>query len=246
MKRIAALLVFVFAAHAQAALFDDTVARQQIFDLRNEVQGNLQKQDERLQQLEASNSRILDLLNQIEGLKQEIAGLRGKIEVLQFNQDEATKRQKDLYMDLDTRLRNIEQAREQARLAQQNAQAAAEQKQLDDAVALIKASKHKEGLAALEKFAKDNPQSTKLSEATYWMGVGYSALKDYKAANAAFNNVVNNAADSPRAPDALLGLATVAAAQKDNQNSRKHLVTIIEKYPQSEAAVTARKALTIQ
>lgn len=246
MKRIAAVLMLAFAFQAQAALFDDNIARQQIVDLRSEMQGNLQKQEERLQLLEASNGRVLDLLNQIDSLKQEIAALRGKIEVLQFNQDEAIKRQKDLYVDLDTRLRGIEQAREEAKASQQNAQVAAEQKQFDDAVALVKAAKHKEGLAALDKFAKDNPQSSKLPEATYWKGAAYSALKDYKAATAAFNEVVGKAADNPRAPDALLGLAAVAAAQKDNQNSRKHLVSIIEKYPQSEAAATARKALTIQ
>lgn len=246
MKRIAALLVLVFAAQSQAALFDDNVARQQIVDLRSEMQGNLQKQDERLQQLEASNRRIVDLLNQIDGLKQEIASLRGKIEVLQFNQDEALKRQKDLYMDLDTRLRTVEQARELARTEQKNAQSMAEQKALDEATALVKAGKHKEGLAALGKFIQENPQSTRLAEANYWLGVGHSALKDYKSANAAFSEVVSKAADDARAPDALLGLATVAAAQKDNQASRRHLVSIIEKYPQSEAAATARKALTIQ
>ncbi len=241
MKRIAALLFLVFSAHSGAALFDDEVARQQIFDLRNETQARFGKQDERLQQLEASNKRMLELLNQIDRLKEEIAGLRGKIEVLQFNQEESVRRQKDLYVDLDARLRAIEQAK----VEQAGARQAAEQKQLDEAVALVKSGKHKEGVAVLTRFARENPQSSKLPEANYWLGVGHSALKDYKAASAAFGEVTGKAADNPRAPDALLGLATVAAAQKDTQASRKHLVTIIEKYPQSEAAVTARKALTI-
>ena len=245
MKRIAALLILVFASQSQAALFDDSVARQQIFDLRNQVQGQLQQQDERVQLLEASNKRVLDLLNQIEQLKEEIAGLRGKIEVLQFHQAESINRQKDLYVDLDTRLRTIEQAREQARVEQKNAMLLAEKRQLDDAIALIKAGSNKEGVAALGVFVQNNPQSSKLAEATYWMGVGYAALKDYKAANSAFADVANKAVDDVRAPDALLGLASVAAAQKDTKASRKYLVTIVEKYPQSEAAVTAKKALTI-
>ena len=63
--------------------------------------------------------------------------------------------------------------------------------------------------------------------------------------NAAFGDVVNKAPDDARAPDALLGLASVAAAQKDNKASRKYLVTIIEKYPESAAAATAKKALTV-
>ncbi len=244
MKRIAVLLLLAFAAQAQAGLFSDDEARQQVVDLRAQVQGQLQKHDERLLPLEAANKRMIDLLNQIEKLKEEIAGLRGKIEVLQFNQDEAIKRQKDLYVDLDSRLRAMEQAKEQAKLDQKSAQQAAEKKQLDDAIALVKASKNKEGVAALVKFARENPQSTKLAEATYWMGVAYAALKDYKSANSAFGEVVSKAADDPRAPDALLGLASIAAAQKDTKAARKNLVTIVEKYPQSEAAATAKRALT--
>ncbi|MDR3409778.1 MAG: tol-pal system protein YbgF [Formivibrio sp.] len=244
MKRIAALLLFVFAAQAHASLFSDDEARQQIFDLRAQVQGQLQKQDERLLPLEAANKRMLELLSQIDKLNEQIANLRGKIEVLQFNQDEAIKRQKDLYVDLDTRLRTMEQAKEQAKLDQKNAQQAAEKKQLDDAIALVKGAKHKDGIAALSKFISDNPQSTKQAEATYWMGAGYAALKDYKSAKNAFNTVVSKMPDDPRAPDALLGLASIAAAQKDTKTSRKYLLGIVEKYPQSEAAATASRALT--
>ncbi len=244
MKRIAVLFLLAFATQAQAGLFSDDEARQQIFDLRTQVQGQLQKHDDRLLPLEVANKRMIELLNQIDKLNDEIAGLRGKIEVLQFNQDEVIKRQKDLYVDLDSRLRAMEQAKEQAKLDQKSAQQAAEKKQLDEAIALVKATKSKEGVAALTKFSRENPQSSRLAEATYWMGVGYAALKDYKSANSAFGEVANKSADDPHAPDALLGLASIAAAQKDTKASRKYLVTIVEKYPQSEAATMAKRALT--
>ncbi|MBS1154406.1 MAG: hypothetical protein H6R07_330 [Proteobacteria bacterium] len=244
MKRIAALLFLAFATQANASLFSDDEARQQILDVRAQLLGQVQKHDERLLSLEAGNKRTLELLNQIEKLNEEIARLRGKIEVLQFNQDEAIKRQKDLYVDLDARLRAMEQAKEQAKVDQKNAQQAAEKKQLDDAIALVKGGKNKEGVAALSKFVRENPQSTKLAEATYWMGAAYTALKDYKSATSAFGEVANKTAEDPRAPDALLGLASIAAAQKDTKTARKHLVTIVEKYPQSEAAATAKRALT--
>ena len=237
MKRIAAMIFAGVAFSSHAAFFSDDEARQQIFEVRAQTQ----KIEGRLTQVEAGSKQSLELLNQIEKLREDFAALQGKIEVLQFNQEESVRRQKDLYVDLDARLRAIEQAK----VEQAGARQAAEQKQLDEAVALVKSGKHKEGVAALTRFARENPQSSKLPEANYWLGVGHSALKDYKAASAAFGEVTGKAADNPRAPDALLGLATVAAAQKDTQASRKHLVTIIEKYPQSEAAVTARKALTI-
>lgn len=239
MKRIAALILLTFAVQAQAGLFTDDEARQQVSDLRNSVQSKLQKQDERLAQMEVSSKRMLELLDQIDKLKEEVANLRGKVEVLQFNQDEAVKRQKDLYVDLDARLRNMEQAKAD----QKNVQQVSEQKQLDDAIGLIKSGKNKDGVAAAIRFARDNPQNPRLPEATYWIGVGYAALKDYKAANTAFNEVVNKAPDDAKAPDALLGLASIAAAQKDNKASRRYLVMILDKYPQSTAAATAKQAL---
>jgi TolA-binding protein len=68
-------------------------------------------------------------------------------------------------------------------------------------------------------------------------------MKNYKAASQAFTEV-SKSADDPRAPDALLGLASIAVAQKDKKKARSYLVQIVEKYPQSEAAATAKKALT--
>ena len=46
--------------------------------------------------------------NQIETLKQEVANLKGDLEVAQHNLDATQTRQKDLYSDTDTRLRRIE------------------------------------------------------------------------------------------------------------------------------------------
>lgn len=259
MKRIAALFLVVFATQAQAGLFSDDEARQQVEDLRKNVQtidtstqAQIKKHEDRLILQEAASKRTLELLNQIEKLRDEIAGLRGKIEVLQFNQDEASKRQRDLYVDLDARLRNMEskdlvrdqKAKEQAAQEKNAAQAAAEQAQIDQIVSRIKAGKNKDGIAALTKFVTENPQSAHAAEATYWIGVANTALKDYKAASAAFSEVADQA-DSPRAPDALLGLASIAAAQKNAKASRKYLSVIVEKYPQSEAAVTAKKALAV-
>ena len=59
----------------------------------------------------------------------------------------------------------------------------------------------------------------------------------------AFKNVVENAPNDAKAPDSLLGLASVAAASGDKKASRNFLITILEQYPQSDAATKAKKAL---
>jgi tol-pal system protein YbgF len=58
----------------------------------------------------AGNRGVVQLLNQVEALNGELSRLRGQMEVLANDVSNAQKRQRDMYVDLDTRLRRIEQA----------------------------------------------------------------------------------------------------------------------------------------
>ena len=68
--------------------------------------------DQKLAQAEPSpgNRGVVQLLNQVEALNGELNRLRGQIEVLSNDVSNAQKRQRDMYVDLDTRLRRIEQS----------------------------------------------------------------------------------------------------------------------------------------
>ena len=56
-----------------------------------------------------TNRGVVQLLNQVDALNAELNKLRGKIEELGNSIANAEKRQKDMYLDLDTRLRRVEQ-----------------------------------------------------------------------------------------------------------------------------------------
>jgi tol-pal system protein YbgF len=108
------LLVLIGSNPGYAGLFDDEEARKQIgahqaliADLRNQVQAldaRIIKLDEAL-----SSQPLLDLHNQIETLRLELNKLQGQIEVLGNESELTQKRQKDFYIDLDDRLRRLEQ-----------------------------------------------------------------------------------------------------------------------------------------
>ena len=53
---------------------------------------------------------VVELMNQVEDLQSEINRLRGQLEVLSNGLENAQKRQRDMYLDLDTRVRRIEQS----------------------------------------------------------------------------------------------------------------------------------------
>ena len=83
---------------------------------------------QKLAQAETSpgNRGVVQLLNQVEALNGELNRLRGQMEVLSNDVSNAQKRQRDMYVDLDTRLRRIEQG--SASKKEQDAVAALEER----------------------------------------------------------------------------------------------------------------------
>src|SRR5947207_13838403 len=105
-----ALAGLCFALSARAALFDDDEARKRI-EATNLRVTQIQKQlDDRISALETQlkSQGLVELFSQVEQLKSDVAKLRGQIEVLIYEQDQQQKRQRDLYLDLDSRMRKLE------------------------------------------------------------------------------------------------------------------------------------------
>lgn len=113
-----AVLLLGAIGFAHAGLFDDDEARKQIAverqrvdELKNELKNQQEAVEARIAKLEEAlkNQALLDLFNQLEALKLDMNKLRGQIEVLNNNVENTAKRQRDMYVDLDTRVRRFEQ-----------------------------------------------------------------------------------------------------------------------------------------
>ena len=105
------VLVMAFVAlPARAALFDDDEARRRIADTQVRLTQIQRQLEERLTAIEGQlkNQGLVELFTQVEQLKADVARLRGQIEVLNNEQEQTQKRQRDLYVDLDSRLRRLE------------------------------------------------------------------------------------------------------------------------------------------
>jgi len=107
---VALVALWLVPLAARAALWDDEEARRRIEQTNLRV-AQVQKQlEDRIAALELQlkNQGLVELFSQVELLKSDIARLRGQIEVLNHEQDQLQKRQRDLYIDLDSRLRRLE------------------------------------------------------------------------------------------------------------------------------------------
>jgi tol-pal system protein YbgF len=233
---LAAELAMV-APPVQAGVFDDEEARARVEQLKREANARLEK-------LEAAQRGQIELANQIETLRQEIARLRGQIEVLTHDLDQLQKRQKDFYVDLDTRLRKLEQAAVEPKAAEPpKPDPQAEARDYEAALNLFKAGRYKDAAPAFETFIRTYPNSQFQANAHYWQGNALYQQKDYRRATELFHQVSSAWPNDPKAPDAMLGMANVQQDTGDTKNARMTLEAIVAKYPSSAAAELAKERL---
>lgn len=238
--RVALLLAALGAAQAQAGVFDDDEARRQIADHRIKTEARFD------QQAKAQ----LDLSTQIQRQAEEIARLRGQIETLTYELETAKKRQQDFYLDLDTRLRKFEAPASAmaddpsgAAPATASGDPAKESQEYEAALNQFKAGKYKDAAAGFAAFVQKYPASSLAPNAQYWLGNAWYAQRDCKRAIEAQSVVTTKYADSPKAPDAWLAMATCQQEMGSAGAARRSLESLIAKYPSAPAAETARERL---
>lgn len=261
--RALAAVLLVASAGAQAqGLFDDNVARRRIADLRLEFEAERKAVDEKLARIEAAvqdRRAIIDLAALIDGLKQDIARLHGQSEVFVNRSETLERRQRELYVDLDNRLRKIEQFQAQLeqtqahlqqiqtqiqdRLAQPEREAAAEKQAYEAALNQFKAGNYQASIAAFQTFMAYYPNSSLVPSAQYWIGNAYYALREYQLAIAAQRKLINAWPENAKAPDALLNIASSQQELGDLKGARETLKMLVTRYPQSPASEQAKQRL---
>ena len=272
---------------ARAGLFDDDEARRRIEMLRSELAQQGKDNEARIIKLEEQirNIGVVELVQQLQQINDEIARLRGQLEVLANENQQIQKRQRDFYLDIDSRLKRLEGGGSASGAADASAPAAAapgaaasspasapagtpaanpgfgpiapsrsataapadparEVRAYDAASNLFRRNDFPAAIESFRTFLRDYPQSQLAANASYWIGISYANLKDYRNALAAQEEVIAKYPQSPKAPDALLAIAAIQADQGDSGSARNTLEDIIARFPSSEAAGKARTRLT--
>lgn len=238
---LALIAVLGAAGPARAQLFADDDARKAILELRQRINA---LQSELGGRLDTAQRNQLDLANQNETLRQEIARLRGQVETLTNEIVTLQKRNRELYADLDARLKAFEPVTTNVDGRQATVERA-EQAAYDAALNQFRAGDFRAAAGGLQSFLQQWPKSAYAASANYWLGNSLYGLKDYKGAIAAQQVVVDRHPDSPRAPDALLNIAASQVELKDGNRARAALQKIIADYPNTEAAKVAAERLKV-
>ncbi len=251
---ILACTLGALALPAQAQLFSDSEARRAILDLRERVEANRQAAETaqrrlseeltRLNEESAAPTRrsLLELSNQIEALRAELAALRGQNEQLARSVAELQRQQKDVLSVLDDRLRALEPVKVSQDGVEFTAQPE-EKRDFDAAMAVLRQTEFPRAAQLYQQFMRRYPDSGYTPSALYWLGNTHYALREYKEAIATYQRLVALAPAHPRVPEAQLAIANCHLELKDVRSARRVLEDLVKAHPQTEAGATARDRL---
>mgnify|MGYP003595029477 CR=1 FL=1 len=247
MKRLAisSALLLLLTGCATTSDLEDT--RRQIDQVNKQASTRLAEMESKL-----SNDKLLEMVNQLDGLKADVAKLRGDVEVLNYTVQTMQKRQNDLYNDLDGRLSQLEGSRKSAAVAAAPAQAPASNPaagaqpgpDYDKALNLLRNRDFPKAVDALKSYIQQNPNTPEAVDATYWLGVAHTALRQYDAAIDLHRRFVEQHPDHPRAPDALRNVGNCQRDMGQVDVAKATFRRLIKLYPASSAAQKAKQQLS--
>jgi len=238
------------------ALFGDDEARKAVLEMRgkldvfqretlrqlNELGRQQADMEQRLVRLEQGQRVNLEQQNQLEALRQEVARLRGQVEVQNNELSQTRKQQKDFSAALDGRLKQFEPV--QATLDDKTFSVDQNEKRAyDAALDVFRGSDFKGAIAAFQGFQKSYPESPYMPWVLYWQGGAQYASGEHKGAINTLEQMARKYPDNPRVPDAMLILGNAQADAGDRKSARETFRTIGDKYPGTPASGVAKERL---
>jgi tol-pal system protein YbgF len=218
------------------------------------VQIKLNDLDTRLGRIErvVANQSLLDLANQSESLRNDLRAMHNDVDLLSNNLEASRKQQRDLYADLDRRMKILESrggagssgdAGSGGAGADSSAPASDDKAAYQTAFNLLKDSQYDRAIAAFQKFLIVYSDSSLADNAQYWLGEAYYVNKSYPEAQGAFQRVVDKYPQSRKRPDALLKIGYCQYELKQWQSAKGTLSQVAKQFPDAPAGHLAQQRL---
>ncbi|MDP6674906.1 MAG: tol-pal system protein YbgF [Gammaproteobacteria bacterium] len=200
------------------------------------------------------NQGLMNLLLQLESLQKDVQSLRNDVETMQYQLEQSNARQKDLYLDVDQRLQQIEQATATVNSRRMPEGGSLEPGQLpvpggtdranyQAAFELLKQGRYDQATIALQQFMVAFPSSELSDNAQYWLAETSYVSQDYQTALPAFQLVLDRYPDSRKTPDALLKIGYCNYELGLSADAQKALSGVVERFPETTAARLASQRL---
>jgi len=223
------------------------------------VQIKLNDLDTRLARIErvVTNQSLLDLANQSDSLRNELRAMHNDVDQLSNNLEASRKQQRDLYADLDRRMKILESrgaagagsaagsgdAGSGGAGADSSAPGSDDKAAYQTAFNLLKDSQYDRAIAAFQKFLIVYSGSSLADNAQYWLGEAYYVNKSFPEAQGAFQRVVDKYPQSRKRPDALLKIGYCQYELKQWDSAKGTLSQVATQFPDTPAGHLAQQRL---
>lgn len=244
---------------ASASLATSAVAREDTRNLSD------RERIERLERLMESQG-LVDLLMRLDSLQQEVQQLRGDSDVNSRSLDDIKKRQRDLYIDIDRRLLQLE--RRSAGSAPVSSAPVApapvtatsptpkanqqkstpvddmtEQQAYQKAFDLLRELRYKQAMVAFRGFIKKYPDSRYAHIAQYWLGEAGYAQNQFATAIKDYQLLLDNYPNSPKHAQAMLKIGYSHYKLNNTKAAQNSFSQVLKTYPGTTEAGQAQKML---
>jgi tol-pal system protein YbgF len=219
------------------------------------VQLKLNDLDGRVGRIErvVSNQSLIDMAQRLDAAQADVRSLRGRIEVLENQNEQLRKQQRDMFADLDRRIGSGAGGGSVGGGAFGGSPAGApsagagsaggEQAAYNTAFDALKSSNYPAAISGFQSYLQAYPNGSLADNAQYWLGEAYYVTRDYNQAATAFRTVGERWPNSRKASDALLKLGFTQYEQKRYSEAKATLNDVVRRFPDSDAAKLAAERL---
>jgi len=202
-----------------------------------------------------ANGSLVELTMQVDDLQRQNATLQGRAESLEYSAETTASRQRDLYVDVDDRLQNLERSLQNqvstvnvldggALLpGQLPVPGGSDRDNYQAAFELLKEQRYEPAALAFQQFLISFPDSQLADNAQYWLAESYYVTDKFENALKEFQVVINKHPRSRKVPDALLKIGYSNYELERWDAARTSLGLVQSEYPDTTAARLAEQRL---
>jgi len=208
----------------------------------------------------ATSSSLLGMYKRLEQLQNDVQQMRGQLEEQTYQIENLKKRQRDLYLDTDGRLQQLEApavkqplplvkpshpttSSAPASKATTKQPLGSDKTAYDKAFVSLRAGRYQQAIDSFSAFVSSYPTSIYLANAYYWLAEASYVNRDFTRALDEFNKVLAQFPQHAKAKDALLKIGFIQYENKQWQQARKSLQQVTANYPGTTVASLAKKRL---
>jgi tol-pal system protein YbgF len=200
-------------------------------------------------------------------LRGDVRGMHNDVDQLNNAMDASRKQQRDLYADLDRRMKALEahgavsaapsgggasapiangvapSASAPTAPAGYDGPSSDDKSGYQSAFTFLKEGQYDRAVPAFQKFLATYPDSALAENAQYWLGEANYVNKAFPEAEAAFQKVVDKYPQSRKVPDALLKIGYCRYELKQYESAKLALSQVITQFPDNADAKLAQQRI---